>query len=30
MIIGLVLEVLGYASRLILHHNPFDSNGFLM
>ena len=30
MTIGLVLEVLGYASRLILNHNPFDSNGFLM
>ena len=30
MSIGLLLEVLGYAARIMLHNNPFDSNGFLM
>lgn len=30
MIIGLLLEVLGYASRIMLHNNPWDSNGFLL
>ncbi|KAJ5247785.1 RTA1 domain protein [Penicillium chermesinum] len=27
---GLILEVLGYIGRLILHHNPFNFSGFLM
>jgi hypothetical protein len=30
MISGLVLEIVGYAARLILHNNSFDNNGFLM
>ena len=30
MVIGLLLEVLGYAARIMLHNNPFDGNGFLM
>jgi hypothetical protein len=30
MIIGLILEVLGYAARIMLHYNPWDTNGFLL
>ncbi|TKA82882.1 hypothetical protein B0A55_01174 [Friedmanniomyces simplex] len=30
MIIGLALEVLGYASRVQIHDNPFGSNPFLL
>ncbi|KAF2022779.1 RTA1-domain-containing protein [Setomelanomma holmii] len=30
MLLGLILEVVGYAGRLILHNDPFDSNGFLI
>jgi cell shape-determining protein MreD len=27
---GLIIEVVGYAGRLMLHEDPFDGNGFLM
>ena len=30
MVCGLILEVLGYAARLMLHNNPFDGNAFLI
>jgi hypothetical protein len=30
MICGLVLEVVGYAGRIMLHGNPFDFNKFIM
>ncbi|KAK5679175.1 phospholipid-translocating ATPase rsb1 [Elasticomyces elasticus] len=30
MIIGLALEVIGYAARVQLNNNPFDSDSFLM
>lgn len=30
MICGCILEIIGYIGRLIIHHNPFDFNGFLM
>lgn len=30
MIIGCVLEVLGYVGRLLLHDNPFSGNAFLL
>ncbi|KAK5168375.1 phospholipid-translocating ATPase rsb1 [Saxophila tyrrhenica] len=30
MAAGLILEVIGYASRLMLHDNPFDGNAFLI
>jgi hypothetical protein len=30
MVCGLILEVLGYASRIMLHNNPFDDNAFLI
>jgi len=30
MICGLVLEVVGYVGRIMLHHNPFDFNNFLV
>lgn len=30
MLMGLILEVVGYTGRLMLHYNPFDGNGFLM
>lgn len=30
MIFGLVLEVVGYAGRIMLHDNPFDFNNFIM
>lgn len=30
MFCGLLLEVLGYAGRIQIHTNPFDSNAFLM
>ncbi|KAF4974557.1 hypothetical protein FZEAL_8552, partial [Fusarium zealandicum] len=30
MIAGCILEIIGYAGRLIIHENPFDFNGFLM
>jgi hypothetical protein len=30
MVCGLILEVLGYASRIMLHSNPFDDNAFLI
>ncbi|KAL2690034.1 hypothetical protein Neosp_004102 [[Neocosmospora] mangrovei] len=30
MIAGCILEIIGYAGRLIIYNNPFDFNGFLM
>jgi hypothetical protein len=30
MVCGLILEVLGYASRIMLHNNPFNDNAFLI
>lgn len=30
MICGLLLEVVGYAGRIMLHNNPFDFNNFIM
>ena len=30
MIIGLVLEILGYVARIMLHDNPWDGNAFLL
>ena len=30
MALGLVLEVVGYIGRIMLHNNPFDFNGFIM
>ncbi len=30
MTAGLLLELLGYAGRVMLHNNPFDFNAFLM
>ncbi|KAH9845483.1 RTA1 like protein [Teratosphaeria destructans] len=30
LIVGLVLEVLGYVARLEIHDNPFDNNAFLL
>lgn len=30
MICGLVLEVVGYAGRIMLHDNPFNFNNFIM
>jgi hypothetical protein len=30
MICCLILEVLGYAGRILLHNNPFDGNAFLL
>jgi hypothetical protein len=27
---GLLLEVIGYAGRIMLHNNPFDFNNFLV
>jgi RTA1 like protein len=30
MVCGLVLEIVGYAGRIMLHHDPFDFNNFLM
>ncbi|KAM5346396.1 hypothetical protein ACJ41O_009401 [Fusarium nematophilum] len=30
MMAGCILEIIGYAGRLIIHDNPFDFNGFLM
>ena len=30
MISGLVLEIIGYAGRLMLHSDPFNFNNFLM
>ncbi|KAJ5722870.1 RTA1 domain protein [Penicillium malachiteum] len=30
MLPGLILEVLGYVGRLMLHHNPFNFNSFLL
>lgn len=30
MICGLILEVVGYAGRVMLHDNPFDFNNFIM
>ncbi|KIW02276.1 uncharacterized protein PV09_06426 [Verruconis gallopava] len=30
MICGLVLEVVGYAGRIMLHNNPFDFNNFII
>ena len=30
MVIGLILEILGYASRIQLHNDPWSSNGFLL
>lgn len=30
MICGLILEVIGYVGRIMLHDDPFDFNNFLM
>lgn len=30
MLCGCVLEIAGYAGRVILHDNPFDFNGFIL
>lgn len=30
MVCGLILEVVGYVSRILLHNNPFDDNAFLI
>jgi hypothetical protein len=30
MVVGLILEVLGYLGRILLHNNPFDFNAFLL
>lgn len=30
MICGLLIEVVGYAGRIMLHDNPFDLNSFIM
>jgi hypothetical protein len=30
MTCGLLLEIVGYAGRIMLHNNPFDFNSFLM
>lgn len=30
MICGLLLEVVGYAGRIMLHNDPFDFNNFIM
>lgn len=30
MTIGLILEILGYASRVMLHDDPWSENGFLL
>jgi hypothetical protein len=30
MICGLILEVVGYAGRIMLHNSPFDFNSFIM
>ncbi|KXH67481.1 RTA1 like protein [Colletotrichum salicis] len=30
MVCGLVLEVVGYAGRIMLHNNPFDFNNFII
>jgi hypothetical protein len=30
MLCGLVLEIIGYVGRVMLHQNPFDFNNFLM
>ncbi|KAF2666085.1 RTA1-domain-containing protein [Microthyrium microscopicum] len=30
MICGLILEVIGYVGRIMLHNNPFDFNNFLI
>lgn len=29
MIIGLILELVGYVARVLLHNNPFDNAAFL-
>ncbi|RAL58755.1 hypothetical protein DID88_009170 [Monilinia fructigena] len=30
MIFGLILEIVGYIGRILLHYSPFDNNDFLM
>ena len=30
MICGLLIEVVGYAGRILLHYNPFNFNNFIM
>jgi cell shape-determining protein MreD len=30
MVLGLLLEVIGYVARIMLHNSPFDNNNFLM
>lgn len=30
MVFGLILEVLGYVSRILLHNNPFNGDAFLI
>ncbi|KAL9563816.1 hypothetical protein ACKAV7_012058 [Fusarium commune] len=30
MTVGCILEIVGYAGRIIIHNNPFDFDGFLI
>lgn len=30
MVVGLILEIIGYLGRILLHDNPFSFNAFLM
>jgi hypothetical protein len=30
MVLGMILEVIGYIARVMLHDKPFDDNNFLM
>ena len=30
MCAGLVLEVVGYAGRILMHYDPFSNNNFLL
>jgi hypothetical protein len=30
MVCGLILEIIGYAGRVMIHHNPFDFNSYLL
>lgn len=30
MVCGLLIEIVGYVGRIMLHNNPFDFNNFIM
>ena len=30
MVLGLILEIIGYVARILLHNNPFNGDNFLM